>query len=648
MAGKIAEAFSHGDGVEVTCGLARKHVIIVSLIGSLIAAAWYADVPSSAHRGHLLNFCDAGIYTEVVKNTAQGRFLASDGRCDGGSYLQDHFCPILAALAPFYNLFNGPGVMIWAHSLAIAAGAVPLALLALHLGIRPASCILLCAAYWLYPFMTQLSFCDGRGPHAEGLALPFIFASFFFAARRNWIAFAVFAVIASLAKEDVPLVYFFFGRYLTAFEKERRVGGGIATSAFLGFILVAGVIMPNAAGEAGYRYVSRYAGLGDGIVEIVLSPVLKPQIFWPRLLGAHSWMLLLWLTAPLCFIPWRAWRFLSVGLGIFLMTVLQDDPNMASVGLHYHTHLIPILFTASVMVLTGRNNLVDSSSACCAPTVSIRLAGCRVPARCCALAAALAISCFAGQYIYGASRFSAFLDPGYVNPSPIREAINKQVRELIPASAAVVATDIQLNNLLHCRKTFRYVSRHRIPEADYIVIDLAETGNRAELVEYYADLRESGALAGFGLVYAKLGVLVFKKGDSGATAVSEIILKGLPNSSTRFIPGADSHGVSLNGYEVVPMPLFPSGRGLRLYWADKIEGGKSADMFKISVIGESGGQARYLAHGTYFFGEGYALPRFPRIGHFVTDTIPLIAVPREDEKIHIQVEPAEIQFGLLF
>ncbi|MWK33463.1 DUF2079 domain-containing protein [Actinomadura sp. J1-007] len=124
--------------------------------------------------------------------------------------LGDHFSPLLAVIAPFYRLHDGPGTLLVAQGVLLALAIVPIwRYTSRRLGDRAAFCA--SAAYAL------------SWPVAEALAFDFHEVAFvpllsalmverYDAGRRGQAAVAAFVLL--LAKEDMGLLLAGFGLYL--------------------------------------------------------------------------------------------------------------------------------------------------------------------------------------------------------------------------------------------------------------------------------------------------------------------------------------------------------------------------------------------------------------------------------------------------
>ena len=80
---------------------------------------------------------DLGLHAQVFWNTSHGRLFAGSVEVD--NYLGDHVSPIILLLAPLYRLLPDPRTLLLLQAVALASGALPLALLARRRLLRHAS-----------------------------------------------------------------------------------------------------------------------------------------------------------------------------------------------------------------------------------------------------------------------------------------------------------------------------------------------------------------------------------------------------------------------------------------------------------------------------------------------------------------------------
>ncbi len=211
-------------------------------------------------------------------------------------------------LVPFYWLGAGPRFLAVFNTLALAAAAVPLWLIArdrlgsawagLSVGV---TFLLLPSVEWINRWQF----------HPDTLALlPFLLA-WWFSLRRWWKAYAVAVLLVLLAKEDAAMVVAVLG-ILVAARLDRRVGLATTAAAVGWFILATDVILPHYTHGLGPFYTSLYQGLGDGPGSIAWNALRHPSVIVDRLFEAARLTYYWKLFAPVVFLPFLAPAALAV------------------------------------------------------------------------------------------------------------------------------------------------------------------------------------------------------------------------------------------------------------------------------------------------------------------------------------------------
>ncbi len=269
---------------------------------------------------------DLGNMTQAVWSTANGDVLSvTDVHGEQITRLGSHFDPILAALAPLWWLWPSPEALLVLQAVALAAGAVPLYLLARrHVPEWPAAAI--AGAYLLFPPVQWLTVSDF---HPVALATPLLLAAWYFLdAGRLW-PFALFAAAAVATKEHVGLAVAGLGAWYALDRGERRTGAVIAVVAGAAAVVAALAVVPFFA-PAGGAFESRYEDLSlDG-----------------RDLGY-----LLRLLLPLALIPLGAAAALLVAVPELMLNVLSSARTQTSVQTHYAATIAPALLVAAVFAV---------------------------------------------------------------------------------------------------------------------------------------------------------------------------------------------------------------------------------------------------------------------------------------------------------
>jgi uncharacterized membrane protein len=217
---------------------------------------------------------DLGVFDQVVWNTSQGRFMESTlslDRCTPHSFFGDHFSPILVALVPLYWVAPHPETLLLVQTAALAAGALPIYLLARRLLPRGIERLVWIVAYVL---SAPLAFITLYDFHEVALAvLPLGLAMYFLVTRRTG-PLLIALLAAFTVKEDMALIGIGFGVAL-ALQRRWRSAALVTFGSAAVFVVTLKVIIPAFAG-APYQYIGRYASLGGSELEILRTLLLDP------------------------------------------------------------------------------------------------------------------------------------------------------------------------------------------------------------------------------------------------------------------------------------------------------------------------------------------------------------------------------------
>jgi uncharacterized membrane protein len=295
-----------------------------------LAAAAFASIFGTLailrHRTFESGRFDLGNMTQAVWSTANGDVLSvTDVHGEQILRLGSHFDPILAALAPLWWVWPSPEALLVLQAVALAAGAIPLYLLARrHLPEWPAAAI--ACAYLLFPPVQWLTVSDF---HPVALATPLLLAAWYFLdADRLW-PFALFSAAAITTKEHVGLAVAGLGVWYALDRGERRTGTVIAVVAGAAALVAALVVVPSFA-PAGGAFVSRYE---------------DPSLGW-RDLGYVLRLLL-----PLALTPLGAAAALLPAVPELMLNAFSSTRTQTSVQTHYAATIAPALLVAAMFAV---------------------------------------------------------------------------------------------------------------------------------------------------------------------------------------------------------------------------------------------------------------------------------------------------------
>lgn len=270
------------------------------------------------------------------------------------SLLGDHFSPILATLAPFYWIYDGPQTLLIAQAVLFALAIPPLWIFTRRAfggsGWKATTAAyLICVAYGLsWPLASAAAFAFHEVAFAPVLTA--IALERFQAGRLRSALIALACLL--LVKEDMGLLVAGIGVYLVVslaptVPRQRLVGiavvvGGLAFTAFATYVLI-----PAFGGQAGQYWA--YANLGHNVPQVIghitRHPVGSLQRMFRPPVKLHT---MKWLVAVFCFLPLLSPLVLAA-LPLLVERMLNSEyPTWWGEHFHYNAYLVVILACAAV------------------------------------------------------------------------------------------------------------------------------------------------------------------------------------------------------------------------------------------------------------------------------------------------------------
>ncbi|MBP2706570.1 DUF2079 domain-containing protein [Microbispora sp. RL4-1S] len=255
--------------------------------------------------------------------------------------LADHFSPILATLAPFYWLHDGPQTLLVAQAVLFAL-AIPFVWNFTRRVLGTPHAYLVALAYaisWPIAQATNVEFHEvAFVPLLSAIAIERLHAG-----RRLPGVLAVAGLL--LTKEDMGLMVAGLGAWLF-FTGRRELGAGLALAGLTVLEVVRKLVIPLAGGKP--EYYMRYSKLGPDLPQILWKLVTHPQQAVVMLFDDHSkwntWGLLLWPALFLCLLS----PLVLAALPLIMERLLADSDNWWSTGWHYDAFVVVILLLAGV------------------------------------------------------------------------------------------------------------------------------------------------------------------------------------------------------------------------------------------------------------------------------------------------------------
>jgi uncharacterized membrane protein len=501
---------------------------------ALAAAAWWYLESCRAYNDYLLGYNDFGHFAWRVVNTWEGRGFLME--TPGWPAFWDHFNPGLALLAPLWGLWPDARLFFLIQAICLALPAPLVFAIARRLGFSPTAAWAWAVAYLCYPVAGQFNLNCTYGWHPVSLALPLLFAAMA-CLLRGWRVAAGGACLAACSfQEDVIAVLAFLSLSM-ALAAWRQRGDDRAASqpaaaihnrfSWQGWLFVAAIFLTLLVAVFAFapfaRYqVGRFSRLGDSLPEVVLSPLLRPEVFWGTIFRPQNAYFLLALFVPL------GLRELGRGWPGLLATVLPLAVLLAwghapatSIAFQYTTALVPVFFLAAM------------SGAALPRSVRVGNAAALGALAACALA-----STWFGALPWSRPTLTDVIHQTYPSDgskevienrragSPGNKALSEIVARVGGPQSSVLATGRIASHLLGVRrldtvaqagdrwKDFQAEigpSRSPIELFDFIVVDAAERFYQSP--EQTAFILEHAQRAGYRLDGQRHGVIVWRRGE---------------------------------------------------------------------------------------------------------------------------------------
>jgi uncharacterized membrane protein len=471
-----------------------------ALLWAAIAAyaGGFGSLSILRHRSFNTGRFDLGNMTQAVWATAHGHPLAvTNLEGDQVSRLGSHVDPILVFFAPLWWLWPSPSMLLAAQAVSIALGALPVFWLARkHVGSERAG-IGFALAYLLYPAVQWLTLNEF---HPVALACPLLLFAFWYLDEDRLVPFAVFAVLAALTKEEIPLVLAGMGIWYALSRRRFREGATIAAIGLCVTAVSVEVVMPHFNAGASSRFYERYGALGGSPHEVVETIFTHPGRLFTTAFDREGLHYLIDLFLPLALLFAAAPLALIAAAPELALNLLSATHTQSSIHHHYTAGLIPPLIVASVLgagrLARGRK---ERGTALAAAAVAV------------ALLANYGLGAIPlWRDLPGGESYQAYAAHVSTHDRVVERALNR-----IPGDAVVSATN-SLGSHLSGRR--RFLSFPHVEDAEWIAADETQPGyaDRWDPLATAKGLARLRRNPQWRLVFSEDGVLVFKRASRTA------------------------------------------------------------------------------------------------------------------------------------
>jgi uncharacterized membrane protein len=517
---------------------------------------FFLSLTLTSHAAFRTSALDLGIYDQVVWNTAHGRVLEYSAEPKhGANFLATHLQPILVLLAPLYWLWSDVRGLIVLQTLALAASALPVYVLASWQLGSPWAALVLVLSYLMYPALQAV---NGFVFHPESFEpLLLLSAVLLFEVTRNRLkirrlsgraasVLLIAALVLALAvKEDVALILIAAGAYLFVFRKERRFGLALMAGAALWFAVGMFGVMPLFRAGKLSPFFSRYAHLGASPLEIGRTLLTRPGLVARSLLTPANGTMLLSLLLPLAMLPLLDLGVMLIAAPVLLAYGLSSDPLMQRMEqFQYAAPIIPVVTVAAIYGLGSWRKH-------------------RGLARLLPLALAVLLVC---SLLYQSAR--GFTPLSRLFDWPIasqHQRIGESLMRRIPPSASLVVQD-SLYPHLSQREAISFLWP-KDNWAEYIFLDVSDPRlhNGNNLTTWLRD--QILQRTDYGLVASEDGYLLLERGAPQAPLTEEFysFVREGAAAPQHPLPVDTDDGIRFLGYDVLRQR--DAGIQLVLYWA---------------------------------------------------------------------------------
>lgn len=320
--------------------LSARPFTILALSSLGVAVIW-ALVAVRRHGAFSSHAGDLGIFTSAMWNFTHGNGLISSFKM-GTHLLADHQSPLFFVFAPFFKVFPDPQTLLILQSVGLALGGGALWALGRQYFRSPETLRWLPALPLLYWGYLPTRNANAFDFHTETWMLPlFLWGAVGIQSQKNAYRFLGFlSLIAGIAGKESggPVaaglgLAWLLGSGPEATRAWTRKFGAVLITLGMGAFVFDLKFLSRWFGE-GYAYSQIYAYLGDTPLEQILSPLIKPQVFWPLMVGSARFKFLLGTLAPLGFLPLFGKNMIWAAIPGVLMPFL--DPGSHRLSLQYH------------------------------------------------------------------------------------------------------------------------------------------------------------------------------------------------------------------------------------------------------------------------------------------------------------------------
>ncbi len=431
----------------------RVTVWQVGLVGVIaLYVTHFTALTLEIHHGLGTSSYDLGLYDQGV--WLLSRFDAPFVTLMGRNLFGDHTSFILLTLVPLYWLFPAVGTLLFAQSLVIGLGAVPVFLYARRRLESEWMALVLATAYLLHP---AVGWANLENFHPDAYLGFLVGMAIWAALERRWRTYVVFVVLSLLVKEDVSLIIVPLGIWV-AVKRDRRIGL-LTIAGSLAFMAVAMLLVMRSLIGVPTRNAWRVPFGGPG--GLLRTTFERPGDVVDHLRAdGRPWYLWQMLT-PFAWVFMRRPSVAAIGSLVLAVNVVSTFWYQYHVNYHYSLVVVPALALGTAY--------------------AIAVLGARARTYAVAAVGVVALYC---AYLWGPLPFSRNDIPHWAPNHPVAEQLRDIVDE-IPGDAVVSTFHSAAPHLSHREAIYQFPNPFRVvlygPDTS---LEGTRLEDRAEQVDY--------------------------------------------------------------------------------------------------------------------------------------------------------------------
>ena len=278
------------------------------------------------------NIWDVGIYSDIIYNTAKGKFYSSYNL---GHNWGDHFTPSMSVLSIFYWIYPSSHWMTLSKVLALIVSPLLIWKICDNVFAEKKHVYyfgLALSMFWLF-FYAPIVNSSYFAFHPSSLAAPAILYSFLCLQKKEWWKLALIFIFLIGLKEHLASVLIGFGLYMMLNTPKKKSGFIFVILGISAIVVIMWVIMP---------YYRNYApAWTTGNIENIS--------LFKDMMGKLTYLAKL--LIPFGFLPIIYWKYGIIAGPAIGVNLLATDKNLYSTSFHYDDLTAPLLFISVILCL---------------------------------------------------------------------------------------------------------------------------------------------------------------------------------------------------------------------------------------------------------------------------------------------------------